>query len=363
MILALKRRDRVRCIRFRPARVRHQQNIFVTINDEYPALEYLTMGASSKVEGMALMLPETFQAPHLRQLTLSGFALPMGSRLPTFVGLVTLNLLVGNLSSYFQPNVLLDWLSSMPQLESLLIVISYWVIDTDLEKQLMHTPILTSATLPSLRYFEFKGSSAYMEAIIRWITTPRLEKLGMEFKQLIFSVPSLLFFMNTSENLRFDSAKFKFSNFQIDLEFYRREEAEVYPLSMTVNCWDILSDRQITSVAPLLHSFGQMSQIFSTVEHLTLEHEKSFKLEERHEVDRAEWRELIRSFRNVKTLRVDEGIVKELSRGLRKDDGNLPLELLPMLQELRCSGSGDTGDTFTPFIDTRQNAGPVQPSP
>jgi hypothetical protein len=39
------------------------------------------------------------------------------------------------------------------------------------------------------------------------------------------------------------------------------------------------------------------------------------------------------------------------------EDGELPLELLPELQELTHSGSGNTGDAFTSFIDARQNAG------
>jgi hypothetical protein len=39
------------------------------------------------------------------------------------------------------------------------------------------------------------------------------------------------------------------------------------------------------------------------------------------------------------------------------EDGELPLELLPELQELRYFGSRDTGDAFTSFIDARQNAG------
>ena len=45
------------------------------------------------------------------------------------------------------------------------------------------------------------------------------------------------------------------------------------------------------------------------------------------------------------------------SRCLGLEDGELSLELLPELQELTYSGSGDTGDAFTPFIDARQNAG------
>jgi hypothetical protein len=57
---------------------------------------------------MALVLPETFQAPHLRHLLLLGFTLPIGSRsLTTAVGLVTLDIVVGHPSTYFQPNTLL----------------------------------------------------------------------------------------------------------------------------------------------------------------------------------------------------------------------------------------------------------------
>jgi hypothetical protein len=59
----------------------------------------------------------------------------------------------------------------------------------------------------------------------------------------------------------------------------------------------------------------------------------------------------------VKTLRIDDGLVRELSRCLRLDDGEHPLELLPELQELTYSGSGNADNAFASFIDARQNAG------
>jgi hypothetical protein len=59
----------------------------------------------------------------------------------------------------------------------------------------------------------------------------------------------------------------------------------------------------------------------------------------------------------VKTLRVEDGLVEELSRCLGLEDGELPLELLPELQELTYFGSRDTGDAFTSFVDARRNAG------
>jgi hypothetical protein len=59
----------------------------------------------------------------------------------------------------------------------------------------------------------------------------------------------------------------------------------------------------------------------------------------------------------VKTLRIEDGLVGELSRCLRSEDGEYPLELLPELQELTLDGSSNVDDAFTLFIDARRNAG------
>ena len=58
-------------------------------------------------------------------------------------------------------------------------------------------------------------------------------------------------------------------------------------------------------------------------------------------------------------VREVKGLAEELSCCLQLDDGELPLELLPELQELAHPSpmSGNTGDTFASFIDARQNAG------
>jgi hypothetical protein len=69
------------------------------------------------------------------------------------------------------------------------------------------------------------------------------------------------------------------------------------------------------------------------------------------------WHKFLRSFNNVKILRVNDGLVQELSRCLRSDDGEFPLGLLPKLQELAYSGSSNAGDAFIPFIDARRDTG------
>ena len=355
IILSLEQRDRVRRIRLGMP-VQALQKFIVAINEEYPILEYLSLGFTKPERGDTIMtLPETLQAPHLHHLVLTGFSLPTGSRLLTnAVGLVTFWLIIVHPSAYIFPNTLLRWISFMPQLESLMFAFLCPVLSRDVERQLMRTPITMHATLPNLLNLIFGGASAYMEAVVRHITTPRLEKLDIFFdNQLTFSIPSLLQFMNTTENLRFSSARFLFTEGQVDVEMYPREDAETSALSMVVDCRHL--DWQVSSAAQI---FNTLSQKLSAVEHLTFDHRvHSRSSEEHNEVDPTEWRQLLRSFSNVKTLRVNDGLVRKLSYCLQLDDGELPLELLPELQELTYSGIGHLDDAFTQFIDARKNAG------
>ena len=128
---------------------------------------------------------------------------------------------------------------------------------------------------------------------------------------------------------------------------------EMYTFVISIICWHL--DWQVSSVTQICNP---LSQVFSVVERLTLEHEVHARSSEEHNhVDRIGWRKLLGSFSNVKTFRVEDGLVQELARCLRFEDEEPPLELLPELQELTYSRSGDGGDVFTSFIDARQNAG------
>ena len=349
-LLALKQRHRVRHLRlFFPEQI--LQRLVVAIEGEFPILEYLIV--EPRAESTALMLPETLQTPNLHHLTLFGFVCPIRSRLhPTAASLATLCLVIDHQSAYFQPNVLLQWISFMPQLDNLEITFTFPASDGDAERQLTYTPITTHITLPNLRYFRFRGDGDYLEAIVRWITTPRLEYLHIRlFEQLTFSFPHLPQFMKTTVHLRFDSLDIMFEDERIDLIGIIRE-VDMHFFSIRVDCWHL--DRQVTSAAQICNA---LSQVLSAVDHLNLDYEiHSLSSEEHSDVKRIEWRNLFRSFSNVKTLYVEGGLVEELSRCLRLEDGELPLELLPELRQLRYSGGGDAGDAFTSFIDSRQNA-------
>ena len=73
-------------------------------------------------------------------------------------------------------------------------------------------------------------------------------------------------------------------------------------------------------------------------------------------VDRTQWHDLLRSFSDVKTLRVGLGLVEEFSRSLQLDDGKSPVELLPELKVLLHPDLLNT-PPFTEFVDARRIAG------
>ena len=354
-VLAFKKRDRVRCmcLRMAPTSLR---KLIARIVDEYSILEYLLV--HSQDHDSILMFPETLQAPRLRHLALCGFNLSKGTRLLTSaVGLVSLAFIVTNPDTYFYPNSLLHWLSFMPQLETLIIYFSFPISNDDVERQIAHTPIMAPLTLPNLDRFTFRGLDTFLEVFIHQIITPRLAKLDIDLVpgQVTFSVPRLQEFINTAKNFKFDGAKFKFSNGGVDMRTYHRREAEpkMPALSISTVCWHL--NLQVSSAARL---FNLLSQMVSAVGNLALEHVVHLLwFKEHNEADRTEWRKLLKSFRNVKILHIDNGLVGELSRCLDVDDGEPPCELLPELQELAYSESGNTGDSFIAFINARQNAG------
>ena len=348
IFLALKQRDRVLRVRFNTP-VTNLQEFITAMDEEYPILEYLIIMLPFEDVNTILIFPETLQAPHLHHFRLRGFALRIRSRLLTSaVGLVSLHLVMVHPSTYFHPNTLLQWISLMPHLEKLTIFFKFPIPKRDVERQLTHTPIIT---LPTLCHLEFHGVSTYLEALVHRITTPRLEKLKVNFfNQLAFSVPCLLQFMNTTENLRFDSARFSFSDKKVDMVVYPHGERE-YALGIVVKCCHF--DWRVSSMAQMSNP---LSQVFSAVEHLNLQRRvRSNSPEEHNEVDRTEWRKFLRPFSSVKTLRIESGLVKELSQCLQLKDEELPLELLPELQELKYYGSAS--NAITSFINTRRDAG------
>jgi hypothetical protein len=348
ILLALSHRDRVRRIDlFQLPNV----GKFVTVmDDQFPILERLYI--DSRIE---VVLPITFQAPNLRHLRLLTASLPIGSPLlTTATGLVTLYLLRIPASAYFPPSHLRTQLSLMAQLETLFIEFQSPIMipNRDVESQSRQTPDMTQVTLPNLRWFEFRGLSAYSEGLVARISVPSLSFLHVEFfNQLSFTFSHLLQFTQSSENLRFTAVQVSFSARALSLHGFPWKWDT--PLELQIKCSHL--DSQVASGVQL---FGTLSPVLSVVEQVTFSYQEHNQSSESHSnVDRRQWRELLRPFTNVKTIHVQDDLVSQIFRSLPSEDGEPPLELLPDLEEVGHSGEGDVRDAFTTFLNERQVSG------
>jgi len=97
--------------------------------------------------------------------------------------------------------------------------------------------------------------------------------------------------------------------------------------------------------------FNAFRTVFSAVEGLTLQYVGHRIVSELcQDEDYTEWRELLTSFSNLKTPRIDDGLVQLLTRSQQLEDGNSLRELVPELRELPHIGFKEPAGPFiTPF--------------
>ena len=358
--LALRHHDRVRRIRlamFSPS----LPNLVNCLDKDFRILEHLYIDPLSYNKN-GLVLPESFRAPNLRHLVLVNFSLPVGSPLfETATGLVTFSLSFIPPSVPWNPTDLLHRVSSMPHLRTLGISFFSAVPRHNVGRRVVNTPDMEHVLLPDLRWLGFQGGSTYMEALLPHMSTPRLEKLQIYcFDELTVIVTNLQQFISGAKLLRFTSASLRFGRMGFSLQAYPIKESRTYALSMVVCRFG--DDFSLFSAAQML---GVLGPVFSEVVHLSVgicgtNHMLWSGLPRYNEGDRAQWRDIIRSFNNVKMLRVKDGLIGEISRALEVRGGESTMELLPELKELICSANVDADDlfdTFAAIIDARHHAG------
>jgi hypothetical protein len=171
------------------------------MKEGFPILEHLYLETPIKDPG--LKLPQTFQAPNLRHIHLSGVPLPMQAPLlMTTRGLVFLWLEDVPGSAYFSPNHMLTQLSLIPQLE----MFGIDLVSTFSDYKVVDVTIIAQVTLPNLGLFYFQGSSTYLEGLLSRITAPVLRTFHVRFlDQPAFTIPQPFQFLESSENLIFNT--------------------------------------------------------------------------------------------------------------------------------------------------------------
>jgi hypothetical protein len=343
ILLALSLRDRVHHIHL--SMLRNVGKFVTVMDDQFPSLEHMYIRTRTE----EVVLPVTFQAPNLRHLRLWRASLLIGSPLLTTTACLVNLMLSIPASAYLPPSYLLTCLSLMTQLETLSIDLYFPLPNRDLG-QLHQTPDMTA--LPNLRIFVLHGTARYLEGLVSRISAPSLSILRVYlFNQLSFTFPHLLQFVQTSENLTLSAVQLTFTAHSVFLHAVPWKWDS--HLKLEIVCRHL--DWQVASAVRLSDT---LSPVLSVVEQVAFSYEEHNQSSEWHnDVDRRQWRELLRPFANAKTIHVQDGLVSQIFRSLPSDDGEPPLELLPNLEEVGYSGESHARDAFTTFLNERQVAG------
>ncbi|KAH9979243.1 hypothetical protein BGW80DRAFT_1454915 [Lactifluus volemus] len=324
ILLALSHRDRVHYVGFW---MLNPGKFVAVMDDQFPLLEHMYIDSLTEVD-----LPVTFQAPNLRHFRLWIPSLPIESPLLTSspARLATLSLLGIPASAYLPPSCILTGLSLMAQLERLSITFDSLIPNHDVERQSREIPDMIP--LPNLRRFAFQGTATYLDGLV----------LGSA------PLPSASFFIQSSKNLSVRAVQVAFSASAIAL--YAIPWKRGNPLMFQIRCGHL--SRQVASAVQF---FGTLSPVLFAVEQVAFSYNERYQDSQWfNNVNRNQWRELVRPFTNVKVIHMKDGLTSKILRSLPSDDGE---PLLPNIEEIGYSGGRKARNAITTFINERQVSG------
>jgi hypothetical protein len=335
------------------------------MNKLFPRMTSLAI-LSTTSEEMSLVLPETFQAPDLRGLSLRGIGLPNRlSLLSSMTALSTLFLTDIGASCYFPPGHLVTQLQGLPRLKELSIGFAVPIPLPSSEEELLPAPI-PPVTLPSLRELTFRGVGVYLENLMAHINTLLLEQLGLTLLfDLTFTFVNLTEFIHRTEGFECPAAQVIFKKGGVSIKVGDHGRLVTERLSLSIHCepldWQINSATQV-SIA--------LENVLTAVEELTLGVDVDGMPSDWENglddlVDDVLWHELLLPFISVKVLYIRPSLTLQLSQALQSVAGELVLELLPELQELQVPALPHVipqnnlaqNHLFSAFVETRESVG------
>lgn len=358
ILLSLELRHHVRRILLSAATPALQKMI-TPLDDEFPLLDSLAITSVSDCDPTGVILPRSLRAPNLRHLILMNVAIQTGTPiLTTPIHLVTLVLEGIPTSAHIPPDYLVDLLEFVPQLKILSVGFHPPILDHENVGTRPLTPEAqdTFITLRRLKQLQFRGVSTYLESLLARINAPVLELFYVRFfnQRSFDTLPNLSRFLETTTELRFRVAEMNFHIHSVTVDMVNvRPHRNTSLFRLRAKGHQL--DWQIKSASQLCRA---IVPVFSVTEELTFgyrTHEKSS--DTRSSYSRLRWHNILRQFSSVKTLKVADGLVEELSSHLQPDGDEPLLELVPKLQQIEIPTWVDAENPFAAFIDARRIAG------
>ena len=329
IIAALEHPDRVRSIKLTVTSPLWRV-VAPVMQKPFPTLTDLCLSSSDR---NAPALPNAFlggSAPQLHQIYLEGVSFPaLPSLLLSASNLVYLRLEAIPQNGFISAEAMITGLAALIRLDSLWI----WFKPQTSRFEQRHPPPLARAVLPSLVTLNFRGFSEYLEHLLARIDTPRLHCVKITyFHQLDLQVPQLSQFIDRAENfelarLKHARIRFNVSKVCIKLECEQGEH-RINRFTLRVACSGL--DWQVSHLARVL---GQSRTLVTNVGHLSID-EDDLQSGWQHDMDDADWLELLHPFTTVKVLHGSEQLAGHIALALNDVNGEMVAEVLPALDSL-----------------------------
>ena len=349
VIAALEHRRRILQIVFKNL-TGHVLEKFTAVMQEplFPALTYLRL---QPIEETRLVIPNEFlggSAPQLRIFFVDGIAFPTLPRLVASATHLT-NLRLEKIpdAGYISPEAMVSCLSMLLELEDLVIGFQ--------SRQPSRSQVTqpSSAWLPSLTRFEFKGDAEYLKNLIAEIRAPNLDILRIRiFADVTFVNPDLHNFINVAEKLR------QLKRARISLEPWSVGIALGRPTSLDLGTRCDRLDQRISWMVQLC---GALLHLLCHVEDLEISGDADSPSELQGAMESAEsrWLELFRTFTAVRRLYVTKKLGPLVAHTCQELNGERASEVLPALHHLFLGGLGQFGyveDVIEPFNNARRQS-------
>jgi len=360
VIAAMRHKDRVCQITLRhvPSSLLESEGFGAVTQEPFPALTHLDL--LSDVDSAAL--PDSFldgSASRLRTLRLRSIQFAaLGKLLSSASDLVELSLWDIPHSGYISPNAMVTCLSTLTRLESL--YLGFRSHRSRPERATRRPPPPTRALLCALTNFQFKGVSEYLEDVAVRIDAPLLHVVQITFfNQLVFDVSQLSKFIGRTEKLRtLDHADLFFRHRSVEMKLYPQTNPGVDCTMLTfgILCreleWQFSALAQVCNLTlPLLSTLGRLSiDIYAPGTD-----------DWQHDMENAQWAELLQSFSTVKSLHIYSNVILIIMALGDLAGATGVTEILPVLQKVRVqrkpSDFEDERRRLETFIAARQFSG------
>jgi hypothetical protein len=362
-IAALEHHDRIHRIHILGLPSSLFDLVATMVQEPLPVLKSLSLWSKDR----ALRVPDTFlngSAPSMRHLSLMDVSFPsLPKLLLSTSDLTSLQLWKIPNTGYISPEVMAACLSTLTQLETLLI--KFESPSPHPKRRSRPPPPLTRTFLSALTRFEFRGVSEWLEVLAARIEVPLLHLVVITFfNQLVFDIPQISRFVGHPELPKLPGLSLRLrpheNTAHILFSWPRAMPFEYCHFSLEILCnrldWQVFSIAQIcTHILPLC----------SGVEWLNIGYDYwsdkdppplGIRLDD---MEPARWLELFHSFTSVQRLVISAQLEHFIAAALQGFTGEEAAEVLPTLHKLFIQGPTTdraTQQAIRSFVTAREHS-------